>query len=108
MRGWDIGRVSLLGSLGSLGAHNRRVRIGGIAYSVSIKQISSEVMHLCKLSSRAPRQHDSLCATTVHTKQPLLRMVLAFARRIADYANQLGGIAYIFKSGHFASDVLHF
>ena len=55
----------------------------------------------------APPQNYFLCATTVHAKQPILLLFLMFARRIEDSANQLGGIAQICKSCHFASEVLH-
>ena len=57
---------------------------------------------------QSPQHNDYRCATTVHTKQPLLLMFPISAKRFYDFSYQLGSIAPICKSGHFASEMLRF
>ena len=57
---------------------------------------------------RAPQQNHFHGCTTVHTKYLLLLISAIAPRRFGDFANQLGGIAWICKSSDFASEVLRF
>ena len=57
---------------------------------------------------RAPQQNHFHGCTTVHTKCLLLLISAIAPRRFCDFANQLGGIAWICKSSDFVSEVLRF
>ena len=57
---------------------------------------------------RAPQQNHFHGCTTVHTKCLLLLISAIAPKRFCDFANQLGGIAWICKSSDFAPEVLRF